>query len=231
MKLYGSHHNKNNKNRRPTPREYYSSGYRDDVPAAGGYNEFGESEEQVEAAIQKYKKKKRRRLVTVLTVLVVLCVGAGAAWFTLIRPPEQEGGLNTVNPGVETSFPPVASAVPSIDPEPVSSDNWEITDEGRKTYCHTFVLAAFDQESQNTDTIIVGMLDRKEGTLNLCNIPRDTLANIGWSNYCINTVYKNCDNPDEFKDYMADILGYRVDSYAVVDIDAVEKLVDAIGGV
>ena len=231
MKLYGSHSNKNRKDRRPTPREYYSSGYRDDVPAASGYNEYGESEEQIEAAIQSYRKKKHRRVIVVLAVILLLCVGAGAVWFIFVRPPEQEGGLNTVNPGTETSFPPVATPSPSIEPEPVSSDNWEITEEGRKTYCHTFVLAAFDQVSQNTDTIIVGMLDRRDGTLNLCNIPRDTLANIGWSNYCINTIYKECEDPDEFKDYIADILGYRVDSYAIVDMDAVAKLVDAIGGV
>ena len=234
MKLYG---NKGKKGKhvggRPAPRDYR----RETQPAAQeySYTEYRSDERrrppqpretQPVPPVRKKKKKNRgKKVVLVLVILAALAVGAAAAWNHWVRPPEQEGGLN--NP-----VPP-ATTTPTSDTQPPTEtpEEWVVTDAGRKTYCHTFVIAAFDEVSQNTDTMMVGMLDRKEGKLNICSIPRDTLVNVGWNGYTINTVYKNCKDDDEFKDYLADILGFRVDSIAIVDIDAVAQVVDAIGGI
>lgn len=171
---------------------------------------------------RKKKKSKGKIVAIVIIIVAILAVAAVAAWDILVKPPalEEKPGTAVETQAPETDAP--ASETPD--------EEWAITASGRKTYCHTFVLAALDEVSENTDTIMIGMLDRKEGTFSMCSIPRDTLVNVSWSN-CVNTLYKNSDDPDQFKDYLADLLGFRVDSYAIVDINAVAHVVDAIGGV
>lgn len=233
MKLYG---NKGKKGKhvgsRPTPREY-----RRETPSAVEEYEYTEYRSddrqspcrrqttQTEPPARKRKKNRGKKVVLVLIIIAALVAGGAALWNHWVRPPEQETGLNVLGTPQPSDTTP-ATAEPTEMPE-----DWVVTDAGRKTYCHTFVIAAFDETSNNTDTIIVGMLDRKEGELNMCSIPRDTLTNVNWDRGTINTIYKSCKDEDEFKDYLADILGFRVDSYAIVDIDAVAQVVDAIGGV
>lgn len=117
-------------------------------------------------------------------------------------------------------------------PEDDSTAGQEMPENVRNTDCYTFVLAAYDQIGASTDTILVGKMDIKEGTLNVVSIPRDTLVNVSWGVKKVNTVMVYEDNdPERFINELSGILGFKVDCYAFVDIKAVEKLVDAIGGV
>ena len=107
-------------------------------------------------------------------------------------------------------------------------------DETRKDGCYTFLVAARDVESGCTDVIIVGRFDTKNHTINMVSIPRDTMINKG--NLKINTAYQGDlssggNGIDGLMKEMKKILGFEIDSYAIVDIEAVEKLIDAIGGV
>lgn len=113
-----------------------------------------------------------------------------------------------------------------------STAQQEMPQNVRNTDCYTFVLAAYDQIGASTDTILVGKMDIKEGTLNVVSIPRDTLVNVSWGVKKVNTVmvYEESD-PERFINELSGILGFNVDCYAFVDIKAVEKMVDAIGGV
>lgn len=107
-------------------------------------------------------------------------------------------------------------------------------DDTRKKGCYTFLVAARDVASGCTDVIIVGRFDTENHTINMVSIPRDTMTNRGDTK--INTAYAgNLANGgngiDGLKREIQKLIGFEIDSYAIVDVEAVEKLIDAIGGV
>ena len=108
----------------------------------------------------------------------------------------------------------------------------------RKEGVYTVLLVGVDKESSSTDTIMVVTFDSVNHTLTGTSIPRDTLINIGWftTPKRINAVYpgfkNNGEDPvDGLKLHIKSILGFDVDNYVVVYLQAVEDAVDAIGGV
>ncbi|MBQ5671340.1 MAG: LCP family protein, partial [Oscillospiraceae bacterium] len=100
--------------------------------------------------------------------------------------------------------------------------------------CYTFLVAARDVASGCTDVIIVGRFDTENGTINMVSIPRDTMTNR--ADLKINTAYQGNlasggNGIDGLKREIKKLVGFEIDSYAIVDVEAVEKLIDAIGGV
>ena len=184
----------------------------------------------------KKKKKKRKTALIVLGVIVVLIVAAFAAFRIWSQPPAtNQNGPSTPNVDVDTTPAPTPttdlSASPSPTVEPTDDPN-----DPRKPGCYTFLIVGLDQVGNNTDTIMVGMMDTKNHTLDVISIPRDTLANVSWGTKRINTIYAAAvntgkDGVQALKDGVRDMLGFEVDSYAVVDLTAFVELVDAIGGV
>jgi len=135
---------------------------------------------------------------------------------------------------VATPIPEPSNAPVLETPEPTSSPEPTPTPAptGRIDNCYTFMIAAYDQLGANTDTILVGRLDVDGGKLDVVNIPRDTLVNVSWGVKKLNTVLANEGNdPEKLVEHLKGILGFEVDCYAIVDVKAVEKLVDCIGGV
>ena len=107
-------------------------------------------------------------------------------------------------------------------------------DETRKKGCYTFLVAARDVASGCTDVIIVGRFDTENHTINMVSIPRDTMTNR--ADLKINTAYagnlaSGGNGIDGLKREIQKLIGFEIDSYAIVDVEAVEKLIDAIGGV
>ena len=188
------------------------------------------------------KRRKRRRvlLIALCAVLLALlaCVGVYLLWE---KPPDvKQSGLvyPTVGPAMPepqrpTPPPPTPTETP---PESEAPETPEPTETARtaqrKENCYTFVILAKDQVGANTDVVLVGRLDAGAGLLDIASIPRDTLMNVSWGVKKINTIYVAV-NQDmaEFESYLSGILGFTVDAYAVVNIRAVQKLVDTIGGV
>ncbi|MBQ3010086.1 MAG: LCP family protein [Oscillospiraceae bacterium] len=124
--------------------------------------------------------------------------------------------------------------VPNTDPSQDGQDVTEEIDSTRKKGCYTFLVAARDVASGCTDVIIVGMFDTVNGKINMVSIPRDTLINKGLLK--VNTAYQGNlasggNGIDGLLKEMKKILGFEIDSWAVVDVEAMEKLIDAIGGV
>ena len=113
-------------------------------------------------------------------------------------------------------------------------DNTVAVNEDRKDGCYTFLVAARDVASGCTDVIIVGMFDTVNNKINMVSIPRDTMINKGLLK--VNTAYQGDlasggNGIDGLLKEMKKILGFDIDSYAIVDVEAVAKLIDAIGGV
>ncbi len=196
------------------------------------------------------KKKGFKKILCTFGVLAAIALAAVIGYTIWEEAPDinDEGPVSLTEkdeaPVKETEIPminlPVAEPQPgeetSEEPEPTENMSeqayQEMPENIRNQDCYTFVLAAYDQIGASTDTILVGRLDTKEGTLNVVSIPRDTLVNVDWALKKINTVmvYEESE-PERFVNQLNSILGFSVDCYAFVDIRAVEKMVDAIGGV
>ncbi|HHU05198.1 MAG TPA: hypothetical protein GXZ65_01795 [Clostridiales bacterium] len=187
----------------------------DDMP----HRKTPEERAHIDAIIENYQRKKRRRRIIALSVAVIVLAAIFIAWKIIVRPP------TPVNP-----TPTPSSAVtpnPSVKPteKPVVTYT-------RKDGFYTFAILGKDYEADLTDTILVGALDTVNGKLNVVSIPRDTLVNVSRSYKKINGLYShNGYNMDKAREELKSLLGFTVDSYVVVDIEAFEKIVDTIGGV
>lgn len=176
--------------------------------------------EEIEAQITAYQKKKRRRRIILSSILVVLAVGLFAAYKYIDSPPP-------VNTGGPRPVQKLADSTDDPDATPTVSNSAR-----RKDGVYTFLIAGTDDGNGLTDTLMVGMLDTVNNTLDVVNIPRDTLVNVSWSSKKVNTILSaNKMDVEAFKEGISDIIGYTVDYYAIVDIVAFEKLVDTMGGV
>ncbi|MDW7668642.1 MAG: LCP family protein [Bacillota bacterium] len=89
-------------------------------------------------------------------------------------------------------------------------------------------------EEKRSDTIMLASFDRKSGDLNIISIPRDTyFYRSGYENpgdKKINAIYSSVGVKGLMK-AVENILGIPVHNYITVDYQAVEKVVDIIGGV
>ena len=158
---------------------------------------------------KKPKKKRRRRkvLLAVLLVLLALLAGGFLIHQVLVRPPDL----------------PDSQQEMGTDPGALGA--------GRKEGVYTFLLVGRDDGGGgNTDTIMVGCFDVKNGTVDVLSIYRDTLVDVPLEIPKINAVY-NHQGIQGVREQVKNLIGYAPDYYFVVELDAVEELVDAIGGV
>lgn len=194
-----------------------------------------EKDSSREAAAGKGRKAAKRgsKAAIVICVILVLIFGAVAAYMIWEKPPERHGGglvdptAPSVSPDGDVSASP--SAQPTEDPDagaPASLNE----------NMYTFLVVGLDKVGYNTDTMMVGRMDTETHEINVVSIPRDTMVNVSWSVKKVNTLYAADINSggngiDGLMDGLKDILGFQIDCYAVVDLDAFVQLVDAIGGV
>ena len=156
------------------------------------------------------KRRRRKILVTVLLVLLALLAIGFVIHQIYVRPPDipthenQEAGTDPGSLGV-----------------------------GRREDVYTFLLVGRDDGQGgggNTDTMMVGCYDVKNGTVDVLSIYRDTMVDVPWEIPKINSVY-NRQGIEGVQKQIKNLIGYTPDYYFVVELDAVAELVDAIGGV
>ncbi len=133
--------------------------------------------------------------------------------------------------------PPTTAQTPTPTPIQALSQSWEQvpspTPAGRqrKEDTWTFLLAARDQVSRNTDTIMVCTYDAKNQKAGLVSIPRDTLVDRpGWRYRKLNAAYPS-GGIDELTAAVGELLGIPIDHYVLIDPKIFVELVDAVGGV
>ena len=206
---------------------------------AGSGNSREQFLDKLSAFLNRGGWKKYRKLLVVIGCIVLAALLVIIGYSIWEKPPEVSGeGLNIVEtpkPAVSevplaTPQPPEETAEPEETPEP-SPEPTPAPNE-RKDGCYTFLLLAYDQLGANTDTIIVGRMDTENAAMDLVNIPRDSLVNVSWGVKKVNTILASERNDiDRFIAHLGGVIGFTVDCYALVDINAVQKLVDCIGGV
>ena len=129
-----------------------------------------------------------------------------------------------------TPTPEIVDPFAQLEVEPLITD--------REEGAYTVLVVGRDFASNSTDTIIIVRMDTKKHTIDCVSIPRDTLINIPWagSPKRINAVYPGWVNSGQngaegLKSHIRNLLGFDVDCYSVVNIQAMEQAVDCIGGV
>jgi len=167
------------------------------------------------------KQKRQYRAAKILIAILVVILAILVIFYVMlkinVRPPE----VNLVPKPTVSSVTAATEAVVTVDPteQPV-----------RDKTKFTFVILGMDNGFGNTDTMMVATFDSTNYTLNVVSIPRDTLVNVSWNRKKANTLYSN-GGIEKVSDGMTALLGFKPDHYVRIDLDAFQKLVDAVGGV
>ena len=165
--------------------------------------------------------KKKTSGVKVLVIILIVLALIAAALFALYKIGVKPPSINLLRrPHAGGSTAEGYSDQDPTAPSPAARD-------GSK---YTFLVMGTDDANSNTDTIMVATFDTEDYTMNVVSIPRDTLVNVPWYVKKVNSLYTSVGIEGTIE-HLADILGYEVDHYAIVDLDAFQLLVDAVGGV
>ena len=161
----------------------------------------------------------KKVILSILIVLLAMVTAAGVWVATNVRPPslaDDHVNDTTVNDPVNGDDPTI---------------NLNMGD--RIDDFFTFVVCATDIDETRTDNIMVVAFDTNNHTVNVMNIPRDTMSNVDRSgaNRKINAAYGTSDGIEETKRQIRKLMGFTPDKYIVVNFQGIADIVDAIGGV
>ena len=93
----------------------------------------------------------------------------------------------------------------------------------------TFVVAGVDEDGYRTDLILLCQVNRRDNTVNVLQIPRDTKIENKRNDKKINSAYYS--GFDVMSSEIEQVTGLRPDNYVVVGFDGFCDIVDALGGV
>ena len=192
---------------------------------------------------EKQRMSRGKKALLIVGIIVLVLAALVLAYAIWERPPET---APTPTPApVPAATPAPTQSVPGEAPAeaPAETDVPEeiyteplITDRDSGKY--TVLMVGRDFASNSTDTIIVMQMDTKAHSIHCVSIPRDTLININWAGTPkkINAVYPGYQNSgldpvEGLKAQIRNLLGFDVDCYVVVHLQAVADAVEAIGGV
>lgn len=182
---------------------------------------------------EKKEKGLKKPLLLAAAVIIALIIAAAAVYFIWEEAPARAGigkeAPQTPEPSAE------ATAVPTPTPTPVL-DCAVAPDTERQDGVYTILLVGEDLWTGHTDTILVGKIDTNEHTMNFVSIPRDTLLNMDGDMRKINAIYYQAeqlgnDGMAALKNRVKQLIGFEVDCYAKIDLNAFIEVVDAVGGV
>lgn len=185
------------------------------------------------------RRRRRRRLGRILAVVALLAIAVVVGVKFWLQPPEiDNSGIGYKNNAGISESGGTAGGNDFNNPDATMAlEELSVSGDQRNKQAVTFAVFGIDKEADLTDTLMVGRFDMKAQTLNVVSIPRDTMANVSWPSKRINTLFRNTGGFDSieddggFLDSLKDVLGFTVDCWAAIDLEAFVRLVDAIGGV
>ena len=151
-----------------------------------------------------------------LVCLGALLLMAGTLLLSM-RPPE--GNLTLNRSGRVDHLENIVNNDPSVPQGPPSTQQ-----------SYTFLVAGKDKVADNTDTIMLVKLDITEKKVTILNIPRDTMLDTQRKAKKVNASYQ-IGGIEQLEQDVASLTGFYVNRYVLFDIEGVEQMVDAIGGV
>ena len=180
------------------------------------------------------------RTALIAAVIVLAVAGSAfAAWKLLVKPVERPAlSEPEPEPPAEEEAPePSAVPVTPQELEPKQQPEEDVPTEQPKALrdgVYNILICGTDGDGYRTDTIIVAHLDANTHTVALLSIPRDTpVATGGGGLMKINSVYAGggTDGMERLASRLHSLLGFPVDGYVLVDLEAFKKTVDLVGGV
>lgn len=200
---------------------------------------FGNRRRAAHAAPRQKLPRGTRAAIIAVCVVLALTGGVFAAWKLLVKPvqrpslsqpdPEPVSEPDEAEPSV-IHVTPHETEQPEEEPEPdVPTEHPKALQDG----VYNILICGTDDDGTRTDTIIIAHLDANDHTVALLSIPRDTpVATGGGGLMKINSVYAGGkDGMERLAARLKDLLGFPVDGYVLVDLEAFQKTVDLVGGV
>ena len=162
------------------------------------------------------KKQKRNRIIITAVVVIALLASVAAAAAIFIRPPQAN------DPTIKDK-----ENGDKINVDGLLNSGTRIDD------VFTFVIGAVDEDETRTDALMVATMDTNAKTVNIMNIPRDTMCNNGESGAWrkINAAYATKKGIEQTKVEIERLMGFQPDKYVIVNFEGIAAIVDAIGGV
>lgn len=177
-------------------------------------------------------------IVLALAVLIGLGVGIYKA---VVRPPQKTEPVVETRPEAEEpkepeiKLPTIKHVVTKVDED----TGEEIEEEMELPASHregvyNILICGTDDDGYRTDTIIVAHLDEETHDVALMSVPRDTVVLTGNGGIMkINSVYAGggADGMARLSKRLGAMLGFELDGYVLVNLEAFRETVDLVGGV
>lgn len=172
--------------------------------------------------VQKTKKETRKTvnvLLIIFACIAVLAAGIFVAAKLIIKPVTIK-----TTPTVQKKITKPSDDAPAVETEMLVS---------HKEGVYNILVCGTDDDGYRTDTIIVAHMNTKNHTAALMSIPRDTPILRGDHLSKINSVYGGDKEEGmvRLSGTLEKLLGFPMDGYLLVDLDAFKDSVDLIGGV
>ena len=176
----------------------------------------------------------QRGLLLLLASLAVLALVLFGVYKAMVRPmarPSQP----TVSDG-EDSDGNSTIKKPSVTYVDEDGNTVEATFEAPGSYVdgvYNILLLGTDDDGTRTDTIMIAHMDTTDHSVALLSIPRDTLVYGNYSIPKINGVYGGDgeEGVERLEEMLATMLGFQVDGYVLVDLQAFVDIINIMGGV
>lgn len=205
---------------------------------------FGNRKGAEHIAARKTEKKtgglKRWQRVTIIVAAIVLVLGgtALAVYKVNVKPPvKQPEPVETEPLPEEETVKKPTVYVPTTEVDEETGEETEIETEvpaSHRAGVYNILIAGTDGDGYRTDTIIVAHLDENTHEVALMSVPRDTAVMNGNGGLMkINSVYANGkeEGMERLERRLSSLLGFEMDGYVLVNLDAFVKVVDLVGGV
>ncbi|MBP3634088.1 MAG: LCP family protein [Oscillospiraceae bacterium] len=179
----------------------------------------------------------QRGLIMLAVSLVFLGASVAALYVSFVRPMQLKDPVLPDTQHEDTFVPPtVVETKEELDEETGEVVMVQVErPASHKSNFYNILVVGTDDDGTRTDTIMIARLDTADHSVALLSIPRDTVITGNYSVPKINGVYGGAGKGEKginaLKSKLAQLLGFEVDAYAMVNLDAFIELVDLVGGV
>lgn len=182
----------------------------------------------------------RKGILLIAASLMILAVTVIAVYKDFVKPPEMPAKPVVKVPEEETeqTFKPPTTVQVETKVDEATGQEIQVETEvpaSHKEGFYNILIVGTDDDGTRTDTIMIARMDVKDHSVAIMSIPRDTLIESAMPVPKINGAYgyvgKGEKGIKNLKSHLATLLGFEVDGYAMVNLDAFVELVDLVDGV
>ena len=184
--------------------------------------------------------RQKGALGIVLALAVLIGLGVGI-YKTIVRPPQKTEPVVETQPEAEETkepeikLPTIKHVVTKVDEDTGEEIEEELElPASHREGVYNILICGTDDDGYRTDTIIVAHLDEETHDVALMSVPRDTVVLTGNGGIMkINSVYAGggADGMARLSKRLGAMLGFELDGYVLVNLEAFRETVDLVEGV